>query len=257
MDWTKIKGLQNQQAIEQYLRQLISHETYGRGDDNWNLTELYNERSCYAQSAIRILAGKGENGVDTGRGTVHGPDGQPMRFKLRVLSRQACKETADGDGINWYDPQVSGTNDNEEVCPAHDEPPQPGDKVWIKGNAILYTDAGERVTKRHRMAMKARLESQLGREVKPELATYTWFKIPVDEDGCITVTFDQACQLLSTRGKRVASPRFASGKKSKDDERRITNWLFEEVIPGDEEKRPRRKPGPKPKGGDGARPAAN
>ena len=81
------------------------------------------------------------------------------------------------------------------------------------------------------MAMKARLEAELGRQIKPELAWHYYTKAPVDKDGCITVEFKHALQLLKTKGKRLVLPQFKAGRRIAEGTRQITNWRFEEVPP--------------------------
>lgn len=233
IDWVALKGLANKQAIEAQLRKIILGTNYGTGPGCWTLTEIINERSSMAESAAIIIAGRGLDGRPSSNGPLRDGSGLPLRFKLRVLSRQACTEAADGKGINnWNSTEAGPENNNNEYCPGPDDPPKPGDMIWIKGDPFIKDpDTGEWLTKRYKMALKARMEADLNREIKPELAHYYYTKVPVGDDGCITVEFDHAMQLLRRKGKRLVLPQFSSGRKIPEKGRRITNWHFEEVPP--------------------------
>jgi len=233
IDWTKVRGLRNKQEIEAYLRENIKGSNYGIGRDCWTLTEMIHERSNMAESALRIIQGVDMTGRQTGPGELKDESGMPMRYKLRVLTRQACIDDKNGKGINnWDSTEATPENDNNEFCPGPNEPPKEGDRVWIKGDAMTNDPiTGERLTKKYKMAMRARMEAEVGRQIKPELAYYYYTKVPVDKDGCITVDFNNAMQLLKTKGKRLVLPQFASGRRVPEGTRQITNWRFEEVPP--------------------------
>jgi len=240
IDWVALRGLRNKQEIEARLRQIIRSDNYGIGDNCWTLTEIINERSNMAESARRIIAGVDMTGREVGGGTLKDAEGNPMRYKLRVLSRQACIDAKDGKGINnWDSTENRPENDNNEYCPIPDDPPKEGDRVWIKGDPITEDPiTGERLVKKYKMAMKARMEAELGRQIKPELAFFNYVKVPVGKDGCIRVGYQHAMQLLTTKGKRLVLPQFASGRRSPENHRQITNWHFEEVPPNKQKKKP-------------------
>ena len=236
INWLKIKGLANKQEIEAYLRANIKGTNYGIGADCWTLTELINERSNISESARRVIEGVDMYGREVGNGAVMDESGSPLRYKLRVVSRQACTDTKDGKGINnWDSTDYKPENDNDEFCPEPQDLPKEGDRVWVKGNPLTHDPVtGDPLIKKYKMAMTARLEAELGRQIKPELAHYNYTKIPVDKDGCITVNYKHAMQLLTTKGKRLVLPQFSSGRRKPEKTRQITNWHFEEV--------PHRKP---------------
>jgi hypothetical protein len=243
INWAELRGLNNKQEIEARLRQIIRGDNYGIGKDCWTLTEIINERSNMAESARRIIAGIDMSGREVGAGGVKDNEGQPLRYTLRVVSRQACTDAKDGKGINNWNPVESKPeNDNNEYCPNPEEPPKEGDRVWIKGDPITDDPiTGLRLVKKYKLAMKARMEAELGRQIKPELAHYNYTKVPVDKKGCIRVSFNHAMQLLTNKGKRLVLPQFSSGNRKSDKERRITNWHFEEVPPN-KQKKQRTKP---------------
>jgi hypothetical protein len=243
INWAELRGLKNKQEIEAQLRLMVRTDTYGIGKGYWTLTEIINERSNVAESARNIIAGMNERGLIDNELGLKDNEGQPLRYTLRVVSRQACTDAKDGKGINNWNPiESKPENDNNEYCPNPEEPPQEGDRVWIKGNPIINDPVtGERLIKKYKMAMKARMEADLGRQIKPELAHFNYTKVPVDKKGCIRVSFNHAMQLLTTKGKRLVLPQFASGKRASEKERRITNWHFEEVPPN-KQKKQRTKP---------------
>ena len=153
IDWLALRGLKNKQEIEARLRQIVTGDTYGNGEGCWTLTEIINERSNMAESARLIIAGVDMHGRPVGGGGAKDETGQPLRYKLRVVSRQACTEAADGKGINNWNPLESKEeNDNNEYCPSPDEPPKEGDVVWIKGDPITEDPvSGERLVKKYKM----------------------------------------------------------------------------------------------------------
>jgi hypothetical protein len=240
IDWTKVRGLKNKQEIEAYLGANIKASNYGIGKDCWTLTEIISERSDVAESALRIISGVDIYGKEVGAGSVKDENGLPLRYKLRVLTRQACADTKDGKGINnWNSTESKPENDNNELCPGPQDPPVEGDRVWIKGDPITHDPiTGERLVKRIKLAMKARLEAELGRQVKSELAYFYYNKVAVDKDGCISVDLKNAMQLLTTKGKRLVLPQFASGRRVPENTRQITNWRCEEVPPNKQKNSP-------------------
>jgi hypothetical protein len=109
--------------------------------------------------------------------------------------------------------------------------------VKVKGNFRWHDPVtGDLLLASARMALQSRVEGELGRSIKPHDATYHWTEYTVDKDGCITVPFMHALQLLQKRGKRVVNPQFRRGDPpdqtgTKPRARQITNWHFEEVLP--------------------------
>lgn len=239
INWAELNGLRNAQEIYAALARLITPDTYGEGAEKWTLSELIREKSSYALRARQLIEGVDERGKDSGMGPMSGNDGE-LRFKLKVLTRQACKETAAGVPINWWDTtaiepipiRIHG-KEAEELTPGELDSAQPGDKVWIKGNMIVRDPmTGRRLTRPGKQAMISRKESELGYPVKSVVALHRWRKVPVDQDGCITVSYLDALQLLSNNGERISTPQHTTrGRRSKDEAptRRITNWHFREV----------------------------
>jgi len=111
--------------------------------------------------------------------------------------------------------------------------------VWVKGDHYTHDDEGKRHTRKTKMALRARYEAEHGYAVKSDVACCRWTEYEVDKDGCITVTFPHALQLLNNRGKRIVVPEHTEskrGRKPKEGRRLITNWHFEEVPPKEKKK---------------------
>ena len=247
INWTGLAQLRNRQEVHKALGNLITPKNYGTGPDQWCLTELITTGTNASEEVFRLLAGIDQDGKEVNDGAMKDAGGLPLTFKLRVLSRQACFETKDGRGINdWDTTDIVGENDNQELCPAFDELPVEGDVVWVKGNAYTHCPVtGDRVWKKVAKRMIARFESEVGRKVKPFRALWRHSKYPVDADGCITVPYYQAVQLLRNNGFRIPMYQFTSGPRRGDPKkvRVITNWHFKEVTPDDEKKKtPKDKP---------------
>jgi len=236
IEWGQFREISDGKRLKALLRETITPDNYGNGAGQWSLTELINERSGPAMAARRIIEGVGDDGKREGRGPMRGPGGTELAIKLRVLSRQACTEAVDGKGVNWWDTtETEPENYNDEYCPAPDDKPLEGDVVWVKGNALEFDPAtGERLIKKYRLALKSRMEAKLGRQIKPQLATHYHDKFTVGADGCITVPYLIAVQVLTQKGKHLVLPRFKNGAGGKPGqtkkERMITNWLFEEAF---------------------------
>lgn len=244
INWGSLQALNNRQAILKALRGIIRPDSYGTGKDQWTLTELISTATNASEDAFRLIQGVDEMGAVVDMGAMMGPGGLPLTIKLKVLSRQACYETADGKGINdWDSTYLVGENDNNELCPAFDEPPHLGDVVWVKQNPLTHDpETGKRIWKKTGLVVIARTEAEMGREIKPDKALYYYLKYSVDKDECITVPFLIALQLLKTKGARIVLAKFKSGSKRGDPKktRQITNWLFKEVC--EDEKKPSGEP---------------
>ena len=238
INWGLLRMKRNRQAIEADLEKMITAENYGKGEGKWCLSELFAEGSDVARAAARMVAGTLPDGKPRQDGPLKS-NGVPMTFRLRVLSRQACTKTVDGEWINTWDTTATAEPGKAcytgELCPLHSEPPKPGDEVWIKGDAYTHDKlTGKPTTKSVRQAMVARMELDLDRTIKPQMATHAWTQIKVDDDLCITVGYAHAAQLLRLHGKRLAKAKWtATRRKDNPSNRMITNWLFEEVTPDD------------------------
>ena len=252
--WHLLTALKNKNEIEKQLRRIITGDTYGHGEDKWSVTELIQERSNIANTAKRIVSGVRLDGTPNPDGPMMGSSGLPLGIKLKVLTRQACMQTADGKPINMWDTtEVAEENYNGELCPNQSDKPEKGDVVWVKGDHYTHDDDGKRHTRKTKMALRARYEAEHGYAIKSDVACCRWTKYPVDKDGCITVTFAHALQCLQNRGKRIVVPEHTEskrGRKPKEGRRLITNWHFEEVLQKEKKKRTKTNDNPSMTAGD-------
>jgi len=234
IDWSKFTGAKNAQEARVQMVEIIRPDNYGKGAEEWCLTELINERSSESGMALRYVEGVDPAGKKVGQGAMKTDAGLEFVVKLRVLSRQACFEAADGKGINtWDTTDVDDVNWNDEYCPQIGDKPVEGDVVWVEGNALTHDPhTGKPLIKRYKLALKARVEAKLGRTIKPSIATHHHSKYTVDAGGCITVPYLIAVQLLSLKGRGLVLPQFSEGAGRLKDKkvRQITNWLFEEAF---------------------------
>ena len=242
LEWGKLAGIESKDLIEKTLRRLIRGDTYGSALGEWSVTELVQERSNHASIASRIIQGIGLDGRATAHPPVTSVNGGPLMITLKVLTRQACMMTVEGKPINMWDTtETTEINYNGELCPNEKDKPMEGDQVWIKGQRMTVDpETGDPLKKEVRLRLRARYEAEHGYAAKAEVAFYHWHKYTVNKDGCITVTYDHALQLLKNKGKRIVLPQWTEsrrGKKPREGRRLITNWHFEEVLPEKKTKR--------------------
>lgn len=241
--WGMIKEKKAAPARQAVIKSLFTSDRYGKGKDSWSLTELATARTSESALVLRMLEGAGLDGRRDPDNALKDSTGREFVFRLRVLTRQACSLTKDGWAINQRSASVVEDDPDERMHAATaDEKPQPGDIVKVKGNFRWHDpETGDLLLSSARMALQSRVEGELGRSIKPHDATYHWTDYTVDKDGCITVPFLHALQLLLKRGKRVVNPQFRRGDPpdqtgTKPRARKITNWHFEEVLPERAEK---------------------
>lgn len=228
MKWSNFDRKQSRKKLMNELRDFITAENYGFGDDNWNLTELIRERSILGDLAIKIVTGCGVDGKPSAPHTsVTQKNNQPLMVRLKVLSRQACHLDKNGAKINgWQRTLTEELRDEftgDVLAPKYNESPQPGDIVKIKGD-FKWEDpeSGETLVRANREALRAR-----GGEC------FHWARYEVDDDECILVTFNDANQELRLRGHRMVNPEFQPrdviADEKKKPQRVIGNWHFKEV----------------------------
>lgn len=236
--WGMLQEKRSIPAMQATIRSIVTETSYGKGPKGWTLTELITARSNESVLILRMLEGAGPNGRPSPDTAIMDSTGRPFVFKLRVLTRQACAETADGWAINQRNALMIDNDETERVLAVRaDEKPVPGDIVKVKGNFRWHDPVtGKLLMFSERLACVARYEAEVARTVKPQEATFYWTRYTVDKDGCITVPFMHALQLMSKYGKRIVNPQWRranapDARGNRIEERRITNWHFEEVIP--------------------------
>jgi hypothetical protein len=225
MDWKSINLHAGYNKVRAELKKIIAADNYGWEKPNWNLTDLLIEPTFLGSVCMQIINGETNTNQLDPRGPLKAPDGRgAFPFRLRVLSRQACQETADGRFINGWSAgnkcKLEMTPENT-IFPSHKDPPKPGDVVKIKRGYV------EGLTPQTRDAMLARGESPVIYSDKT-----------VDEDGCIWCDFGEATDLLGRAGKRIVFPEYKRPDRALEDAhargvaaapRTITQWHFEEV----------------------------
>ncbi len=230
--WNEIRGLSNHQEIDKVLRKKIVASNYysEKNSEGWSLTELIKEPSGGGMHALQIIMGHDRKGRTRGDIQPLTDNGLPFLYRLKVLTRQACSRDKDGTIINGWDKDQ--TEDYEDyqspdndfiIVPGPKDEPCEGDIVRIKGDFREKDEDGNLLNKQYR---EYALEN--GKDI------HHYKDVAIDKDGCITVDFNSAMQLLKLNGMRVVkAPRFRKRDKVKDQkkepQRQIVNWLYEEV----------------------------
>jgi hypothetical protein len=212
IQWNSLPAKTTDAKLLAALKKIITPAAYAAGQ--WTLTEIHNATDGRALAALRVIEGVGEDGRrDLGRRL-------DMRFRMRVLTRQACIRSATGARF-WLRAEAletEGDTARGDKCCDHAEPPQPGDVVEWKGERRLADSDGNPMTP----AALRRL-GRIGERAEE------WHEYVVDSDGCIAVPYPYALSMLAKHGRRSSLPRFR--KQMIDRKRRITNWWFEEAPP--------------------------
>jgi hypothetical protein len=208
--------------LERAVWRHMDEMNYMSGDgDSWTLTEVLQGIDIPSQLALCALAGVKANGERLEEKACEG-----MRYKLKVLTRQACSRDKDGRAINGFDIMPSDGTEigGPPIRPEWKEQPEAGDVVRVKGNMLEEDpESGAPMNYLVKRNMIAR-----GREI------YKYKEYSVDEDGCISVPLEHAAQLLQQNGESIAFPKWKRlNRKTSDgrydDQRQIYNWHFKEV----------------------------
>lgn len=210
--WVDLARSTNRIKLMQELRVLLTPEKYW---DEWTLTELIIEEDTRKFTAFQVFDGVQADGTIW-------PDSRPViPFRLRVLTRQACIEDKKGNKIWERHEARDAVGSPSDIVPDHDDPPEPGDIVEIKGRRITHDpDTGKIVDAKilKKWAVRGKRPEQYDRFI-------------VDNDGCITVYWPHAKRMLERYGKQISKARFRRLDKRDKTKRKITNWRFEEVAP--------------------------
>ena len=226
MQWHTINRNTSRQDLDRQLKKLIKLSDYGFAQEQWNLSALILEPT-FGTRCFQLLAGEQPNGKKTDDGPMMAEDGSPLKFRLQVLTRQACAEDKHGTPINGTKYQtVKASPGDNTLYPDRFEKPEPGDIVKIKKNhRTVDPETNESITPPRRNAMLAK-----GQEV------WIFARKVVDKDLCIWCSLDEAHQLLSLNGARLLKyPEVQRRDKQLDDanppkpQREIANWHFKEV----------------------------
>jgi hypothetical protein len=205
-------------------KQLTEKNYMSGGDDSWSLSEIVSGIDTPSQLALCALSGVRHDGA-----AIEDKPCEDMRYKLRVITRQACFQDKDGQKINGWDvlPSDGSEAGGESIRPLWDEEPCEGDLVRVKGN-MLDEDPDSGLPMGYIVKRNMVLRGK-------DIYRYKVYK--VDKNLCITVPLDQAAQLLQQKGVEIAFPKrkrknkiqTAQDKERYTGQRVITNWHFKEV----------------------------
>lgn len=199
------------------IRDLITAENYGFKEGQWTLTDIITmHRADFKVFAKQIIEGvERETGTSDMRLQLKDISGQPLLFKIRVLTRQACDRDRKNNPLGLFDKDTYIRS--KETYSKPEDIPQPGDVIKWPGEYIMYNSDGTIINQFQKMEMRAR-----------GVPIQYWYEYVADNDLTISVPYMPAIEMLQLRGKRLVNPEFARVDKNQK-RRTITNWFFEEV----------------------------
>jgi len=219
VNWDKTKESAPREYNKNYWRDWLPGN-YGFADGQWTLTDLIRAPEHARTIAFQVILGTNAvgrlDGVDR---PLMDQAGQPFRFRLEILTRQAC--CADAAGTKILNEEIAAANNPGAICPTCDELPEPGDRIEWK-------DRMRPPDKEPHLSATQLRDWQL-----QGIREYLYLKYTVDADRCILAPFDVAQAMLTRRGDWVF-PEFrrqglvALGQKPA---RKISNRWFREVPP--------------------------
>lgn len=223
MKWSDLGSVRGQ--VYQELKKRITEANYGdhkKDENRWSLTELIQSTNQRKYTALEVLEGRQLDGK------VFPDMAVDIKFKLRVLSRQAVYKDKNGQRVFLNPAGRDNVGDPDDIIVLQpDTPVEPGDVIRVKGRPKREDEEGQPldIHSRNRMSM-------YGEDM------YIFHEFVVDKDGCIEVGYPHAYIMLQKNGKRLAFPQFEKGQRP----RRVTAWLYEEVFETDAKpKRSRKK----------------
>jgi hypothetical protein len=230
INWRDFSPNTKRTKLHGELRKFITEKSYKEG--NWTLSEILNDNDERKHVVYKILEGIQPDGRSR-------PDLRPMIvFRFEVLTRQACCRDKNGRTIWETKDAFELYGEDGDHLPAYDDKPKPGDIVEWKGHRIeADPETGNPVDSR--LLKKWALMGKRPNE---------YDEYEVDQDGCILVSYPQCKAMLDKRGFGGPKPRFRKGHIQDKKKRRMTNWWFKEVPPGQKMKRKKRADAGKPRG---------
>jgi hypothetical protein len=212
--WSDIPSVTSSRRCHAAILRKMSYDNYGFKSGQWNLTDIIKSSDQRSAYCLMILDGKLSNGEKHESINITGPDGNPILYKLSVLSRYACKHDKDGNRLftNEDGLKRSGGEDDKLIQPG--EKPVPGDKVDFKmGFKVMHEDGTEL------RSMDIMSMSEDGRDI------YDRRVFTVDNDLCISLPNPYALMALRRNGYKILFPEFALQYRP----RKVTNWWYKEV----------------------------
>jgi len=211
--WSEIHSGPNVSQAREDARRQINASNYG--PDGWTVQEIVDLPKGDPQRLLALEILHGERAGKRSGVAVDSP------VRLRVTSRQACVRDAEGNAIGETRTLRQRSIDGRPApyyapISRHDEAPQPGDIVAVKG--------ARREARGPYLTRAQRKRWELEGTPRHEMMEY-----PVDDVGCITVPAPVAVRLLDRHGPRAIPATQRQGKGWVPDGE-VTNRRFVEVF---------------------------
>ena len=192
----------------------MRYDNYGFGDENWNLSGIIKTEDPRKSYCLMILDSRHTNGEVSEADKIVGPDGNPITFKLLVLSRFACEMDKDGNRIFRSKEAKDRSGQSSDIVANPGDKPRPGDVITFKIGFKTRNSDGLEMKDVELMSM-----AEDGQDI------YDRRKLVVDSDLCITLPNPYAMMALRRHGERMIFPEFSVQYRP----RKVTNWWFREV----------------------------
>lgn len=230
INWNEYPSIIYKTKLHKALRKLITEQNYK--DGIWTLTDVIADDDARKFTIYKILEGIRPNGEKR-------YDMAPrITFKFEVITRQACCRDAKGNTLWQSEEALALQGAKGDSVPKHDEKPIPGDVIEWKGHAITVDEDTDRPVDAKILKKWARMGKRPNE----------YLEFEVDRDGCISVNYPTCLEMLSRKGFKGAKPQFRKTHIKDKRRRRLTNWWFREIPPGQQPKRKKRSDAGKSRG---------
>ena len=215
LNWADIPEATNSNRCHATIRRHMTYDNYGFERGQWNLTDIIKATDSRQAFCMMILDGKLVNGEKHESIIITGPDGNPMLYKLHVLSRYACKYDKDGHRLFTSEDGFQRSGETGDLLIQPGDKPEPGDKIPFKISQRITDEDGNEIRSLDIMAM-----AEDGRDI------YDRKVFTVDKNHCITLPYSYALMALRRHGHRIVFPEFNRQYRP----RKVTNWWYQEVM---------------------------
>jgi hypothetical protein len=212
--WSDIPDAMSLQRCLAAVRTKMEFVNYGFGPGQWNITDIIKSDDPRKDLCMYVFEGKLEDGKVYEDQKLVGLDGNPMLFKLKVLTRQACTNDSDGHRIFKSKSGLDKSGDTGDFVSEFGDLPHPGDEISFKISFKSRDEDGLRMT-----------TSKLMSKVMDGQDIYSRRVCRVDKDLCITLPNPFALSALQRHGYRISFPEWDVQYKP----RKVSNWWFQEV----------------------------